>query len=273
MKKKEVEKISNCSALLGQLGCSKISYSYFKHILCCFLTNITPHTKFHPNRMKKPKFKFSKSLKCKKDFKNPPKPNYWSQSVLHGLIRCRNIYFTLSLGGPVLIEHCSTSSNVPNKKWKTLDLRNGSKNRMNDSTLFLDQWAFIMHHMNSPLHSVTMHHITPLFHSAVDPSSFWYFFYFVVLLFHFLGWRARAGARFAASSRGSHVRLERRVTQTLYVAWQRWRHNKLLPYKRQVRPKWSPRRGIHHCFFFFHPYSLSFVMIFPTMALLWCSLF
>jgi len=52
MKNTEVEKIYYWSALVGQLGRSKNSRSYFKNVLCCSLPNVTPHKKFHPNRMK-----------------------------------------------------------------------------------------------------------------------------------------------------------------------------------------------------------------------------
>ena len=52
MKNTRVEKIGYWSALVGQLGWSKNSHSYFKNILCCSLLNVTPHNKFHPNWMK-----------------------------------------------------------------------------------------------------------------------------------------------------------------------------------------------------------------------------
>ena len=52
MKNTEVEKIHYWLALVGQLGRSKNSRSHFKDILCCSLPNVTPHKKFHPNRMK-----------------------------------------------------------------------------------------------------------------------------------------------------------------------------------------------------------------------------
>ena len=41
-----------CSALASQLAWSNISRSHFKHFLCCSLPNVTPHNKFHPNRIK-----------------------------------------------------------------------------------------------------------------------------------------------------------------------------------------------------------------------------
>ena len=37
---------------LGSGSWSKNSRSHFKLILCCFLPNSCPHTKFHPNRTK-----------------------------------------------------------------------------------------------------------------------------------------------------------------------------------------------------------------------------
>ena len=52
MKYTEVEKIHYWSALVGQLGRSKNSRTSFKNILCCSFPNVTPHKKFHPNRMK-----------------------------------------------------------------------------------------------------------------------------------------------------------------------------------------------------------------------------
>ena len=52
MKNTEVEKIHYWSALVGQLGRSKNSRSHLKSILCCSFPNVTPHNKFHPNRMK-----------------------------------------------------------------------------------------------------------------------------------------------------------------------------------------------------------------------------
>ena len=38
--------------LAGRAGRSKNGRSHFKLILCCFWAIISPHTKFHPNRMK-----------------------------------------------------------------------------------------------------------------------------------------------------------------------------------------------------------------------------
>ena len=38
--------------LVGRAGRSKIGRRYFKLILCCFCSIISPHTKFHPNRTK-----------------------------------------------------------------------------------------------------------------------------------------------------------------------------------------------------------------------------
>ena len=52
MKNAEVEKIHHWSALVGQLGWSKNSHSHFKNILYCSSPNVTPHNKFHPNRMR-----------------------------------------------------------------------------------------------------------------------------------------------------------------------------------------------------------------------------
>jgi hypothetical protein len=52
MKNTEVEKIHYWSALVGQLGWSKNSRSHFEDILCCSFPNVTPHKKFHHNRMK-----------------------------------------------------------------------------------------------------------------------------------------------------------------------------------------------------------------------------
>jgi len=52
MKITEVEKINYWSALVGQLGQSRNSRSHFKNFLCCSFPNVTPHKKFHPNRMK-----------------------------------------------------------------------------------------------------------------------------------------------------------------------------------------------------------------------------
>ena len=49
MKNTRVEKIGYWSALVGQLGWSKNSRSYFKNILCCSFPNVTPHNKFNPN--------------------------------------------------------------------------------------------------------------------------------------------------------------------------------------------------------------------------------
>ena len=47
MKNTEVEKIRYWTALVGQLGRSKNSRSYFKHILCCSLPTVTPRNKFY----------------------------------------------------------------------------------------------------------------------------------------------------------------------------------------------------------------------------------
>ena len=40
------------SILVGRVGRSKNGRRYFKLILCYFCLTISPHTKFHPNRMK-----------------------------------------------------------------------------------------------------------------------------------------------------------------------------------------------------------------------------
>ena len=58
---------------------------------------LAPISNFTQIGWKIQKFKFSKFSKHKKDFKNPPNLNYWSLSVLHGLIRSGNIYFTLGI--------------------------------------------------------------------------------------------------------------------------------------------------------------------------------
>jgi hypothetical protein len=52
MKNAEVENFRYWSVLVGRSGRSKNDRSHFKLILCCFLPNISPHTKFHPNWMK-----------------------------------------------------------------------------------------------------------------------------------------------------------------------------------------------------------------------------
>ena len=52
MKNIEVKEIRYWSALFGPSSESKNSRSHFKLILCCFLPNSCPHTKFHPNRTK-----------------------------------------------------------------------------------------------------------------------------------------------------------------------------------------------------------------------------
>jgi len=75
MKNTEVEKIYYWSALVGQLGRSKNSRSYFKNVLCCSLPNVTPHKKFHPNRMKNTEVQ---KLKKKKRFQKSAKAKYRS---------------------------------------------------------------------------------------------------------------------------------------------------------------------------------------------------
>ena len=57
MKNAEVEIFRYWSVLVGMFwlvgfGRSKNDCSHFKLILSCFLPNISPHTKFHPNQMK-----------------------------------------------------------------------------------------------------------------------------------------------------------------------------------------------------------------------------
>ncbi len=52
MKNTEVENFHYWSALVGRAGRSKNSRRHFLLIQYCFLANISPHTKFHPNRMK-----------------------------------------------------------------------------------------------------------------------------------------------------------------------------------------------------------------------------
>ena len=43
---------SSLSSGLASVGQSRNSRSYLKLILCCFLPNSCPYTKFHPNRTK-----------------------------------------------------------------------------------------------------------------------------------------------------------------------------------------------------------------------------
>ena len=52
IKNTDVKKICCQMALVGLLGRPKNSCSHSKLILCCSLPNVTPHTKFYPNRMK-----------------------------------------------------------------------------------------------------------------------------------------------------------------------------------------------------------------------------
>ena len=82
----DVKKICYQTALVGLLGRLRNSSSYSKLILCYSLPDVTPHNKFHPNWMKNAKFKFSKFLTPKIFLKIPPKLNYRSQNLLHGLI-------------------------------------------------------------------------------------------------------------------------------------------------------------------------------------------
>ena len=73
MKNAEVAKIRHGSALVGQLGQSKNSCSYFKIILCCSFPNVTPHKKFHPNRMKNTEVQKFKKIEKKKRFQKSAK--------------------------------------------------------------------------------------------------------------------------------------------------------------------------------------------------------
>ena len=52
MKNAEVENFHYWSVLVGWAGRSKNGRRYFKLTLCCFCPIISPHTKFHQNRMK-----------------------------------------------------------------------------------------------------------------------------------------------------------------------------------------------------------------------------
>ena len=52
MENAEVENFHYWTVLVGRAGRSKNGRRYFKLILCCFCPIISPHTKFHPNRMK-----------------------------------------------------------------------------------------------------------------------------------------------------------------------------------------------------------------------------
>ena len=62
----EVEKMHYWSALVGYMGWSKNSRSYFKRILCCSLSNVTPITNFTQIGRRTQKFKFLKFLKQKR---------------------------------------------------------------------------------------------------------------------------------------------------------------------------------------------------------------
>ena len=52
MENAEVENFHYWSVLVGRAGRSKNGRRHSKLILCCFWAIISPHTKFHPNRLK-----------------------------------------------------------------------------------------------------------------------------------------------------------------------------------------------------------------------------
>ena len=114
IKNTEVKKIRQQTSLVGLLGGPKNSCSHSKFFLCCSLSNVTPHNKFHPNRMKNAEIQIFEIF-----LKNLPKLNYWSQNLLLGLIGSRIMKTFLVLVSsqvPSCPKNGPTSANVRKKK-------------------------------------------------------------------------------------------------------------------------------------------------------------
>ena len=110
-------------ALVGLLGRPKNSCSYSKLILCCSLPNVTPLTKFQPNRMKNAEVKIFKIFDPRNFFENSAKaklsklePFAWSHWIRKYLFYLRYKFCPRSRPALKMVQLAQTS---PRKNWKT----------------------------------------------------------------------------------------------------------------------------------------------------------
>ena len=118
-------------ALVGLLGRPKNSCSHSKLILCCSLPNVTPHTKFYPNRMKNAEVEIFEIFDPQNFFENSAKaklsklePFAWSHWIRKYLFYLR--YKFRPRSHPAL-KMAQLAQTFARKNWKTSFLNEDQK--------------------------------------------------------------------------------------------------------------------------------------------------